>query len=60
MKKRGLLAAIIFILLVPSATSITLQDLISFFSFDFFTAAINVTDYNDFMIDKDNKKIIPF
>src|SRR3989338_1011077 len=50
MKKRGLLAAIIFILLVPSATSITLQDLISFFSFDFFTTAINVTNSTDFMI----------
>ena len=57
MKKRGLLAAIIFILLVPSAASITLQDLISFFSFDFFTAAINVTNYNDFMIDQDNNGI---
>ncbi len=57
MKKRGLLAAVIFIFLVPSATSITLQDLISFFSFDFFTTAINVTNYNDFMIDKDNNSI---
>src|SRR3989338_7636119 len=51
------LAAIFFVFLIPLSYSITLQDLIGFFSFNFFTASINITSQNDFMADKDGNNI---
>ncbi|MBI2135413.1 hypothetical protein HYU09_05460 [Candidatus Woesearchaeota archaeon] len=57
MGKITLLTAIFFIFLAPLAYSVTLQDLISFFNFNFFTAAISVTNHTDFMIDRDNNSI---
>lgn len=45
---------LIFLLLIPVSFAISLQDLINFFNFDFFTSEINVTSYNDMMFDKDS------
>ena len=48
---------VIFLLFIPTAFSITLQDLINFFNFNFFTNAINVTNQKDFMIGKNSNGI---
>ena len=48
---------VIFLLFIPTAFSITLQDLINFFNFNFFTKAINVTNQKDFMIGKNSNGI---
>ncbi|MBI2208134.1 hypothetical protein HYU50_01440 [Candidatus Woesearchaeota archaeon] len=57
MGKSILLAAIFFVFLIPLSYSITLQDLINFFNFDFLTVGINVTSQNDFMTDKDGNNL---
>ncbi len=57
MKKSIFLLILSIIVLAPAAFSITLWDLINFFNFNFFTTKINVTNYDDFMIDKDGDNV---
>lgn len=48
---------IFFLLLIPISFPISLNELINFFNYDFFTSEINVTLQNDIMIDKNNNGI---
>jgi len=57
MRAKKYLFAVLFLLLIPIASSITLQDLLDFFNFDFFGIRINVTNKNDFMADKNNNSV---
>src|SRR3989338_6620961 len=52
-----LVLAMLFVLLLPLAYSITLKDLIDFFSFDFSSDEIDIISHSDLMIDKDGNGI---
>src|SRR3989344_3921949 len=55
MRKSAVL--LIVFLIIPSAFSISLNDLINWFNFDFSGGSINATYYDDLMADKDNNNI---
>ena len=48
---------LVLLLLIPLAYSISIKELISRYSFSSVTSQMNVTDYIDFMIDKNNNGI---
>ena len=50
-------AALIFLLAVPLAYSISISDLISRFSFSSTTVQMNVTNYTDFMVDRNGNGV---
>ena len=54
---KGVVVFLIFIILIPLAYSIPIKDLISRYSFSIATVQMNVTNYTDFMIDKNNNGI---
>ena len=57
-KFRFLVESVVFMsLVIPLVTSITVEQLINSYDFDFNAGIINVTIFNDYMIDSDNNSI---
>ncbi|MBI1935977.1 hypothetical protein HYS31_06060 [Candidatus Woesearchaeota archaeon] len=54
---RGLGALVIFMLLIPVGYPISMRELLSRYSFSAPAHAMNVTDYNDYMVDKDGNGV---
>ena len=54
---KGVAALLILLFLIPAAYSISLRDLISRYIFSSVTPQMNITNYTDYMIDKNNNGI---
>ena len=54
---KGLVLIIVFALVIPLANSISLKDLIAKYVFSSATNNMNITDFTDYMIDKNNNGV---